>query len=184
MIEEPAPDHRDPAPGLSRRRILQNVAWSTPAIMVAAASPAYAVSGEPGRLTISDYGGSALHQGTRRVFAAARVACGSQDSVITGVLLGLGFNETTVPSQTPVLMPESSSSWVFASETVSSGIRYFTYAWTGAALSGSNTLTGALSIRVTAAGHGQFSTTFLIQASGTSLGTDVHSPQQSVTVSS
>lgn len=170
--------------GISRRKIIQNVAWTTPVILLATAAPAVAASGAVGNLRTSSIGGSARHSGgpNRYVFAHATVTCEPQDPEFSGLVLRFGFDSSLVGSQMPHVV--AGTNWQFSGETISGGVRYLIYSWTGTPLSGSYTSTTECSIRVLAHGHGSFSTQIHFSVSATSLGATVSPPEQTLNVQS
>ncbi|MBK8459976.1 MAG: hypothetical protein WAS07_14995 [Micropruina sp.] len=168
--------------GLPRRQLLGAAAWSVPAIIVASAAPAMAAS-TPGTLTVTNFAGSGRHSGGfgRRAFAQGRVTCGPDDAPITNVILSFGFDSALIADQTPTVIV--GTNWSYQGSTVVGSVRYFNYLWTGPTLSGANTSTTDLSIRVDGT-SGAFITTIYAKSTGISQGVPVASPVLTLNITS
>ena len=164
--------------GVSRRRVVQGVAWSVPAVLIATAAPAAAAS-LPGNLVLASVG---ANQDTSRLQVSMTVSymgdgAPRPDYPVTGITAKI-----TVPTAriiTPASATTTSPGWTLLTSGASGANTVFTFGYTGSlSASGSTTqLTAQIPKNDTITAF-----TLQVQAQGTSHGANVSAGPQSVSV--
>jgi hypothetical protein len=149
---------------IDRRRVLQGVAWATPAVVIATAVPAMAVSGSP------EEGGAIVIVSSSAIYASgsltvkAQIAHTGNGAPVTGLKATISLPSWGMPGQTPTGV---GAGWQFSSyATVGSNI-VFTFTYVGGDLSAGNVAAAPLSASF--ANWSTSDTALTIGALGTSL---------------
>lgn len=162
--------------GLSRRRVLQGMAWATPAVVIASATPASAASQdlEPGDIVIAD---AAVQQNlTTLTVTATTAALGNPlarqvQQPVNGVTTVIPVPTSRVGAGTPTT---DSVGWIYVSSQVVGPSTLFTYQWVGGDVTPS-TPTGPLVAQIPkTAARTPFAVS--VQSFGTSAGQQTQSP--------
>ena len=185
--QQPSVDEARPevAGELSRRRIIQGVAWATPAVVIAAATPATAASPLvpivgtfPGGLVVSGASAnqteSVLTVTSSAVFTtggqAAAAPVGSVSTVISVPTARVGTGTAST----------ASAGWVYQNKTTSGSNTLFTYQWVAGAVNASTPTGPLVALIPKTAGRTAFAVS--VQSTGTSVSVPVTSPAVSATV--
>lgn len=153
------PQSRDPAGGTSRRAFVRSVAWTTPVIVVAAAAPAFAASGElPARLKFNGtpalYG--AQYTGSRPTRLETQLAVRNDyyaqfpdvSATLTTVTVRVSYPSSIVTNASPTFV--TGTGWRYTRKAVVGSMRVFTFTYTGNLTPGGAD-SGPLTYRVTLA---------------------------------
>lgn len=136
---------------ISRRRVLQGVAWAAPAIVIASAVPAAAASTDPYVLAV--LGASARrvasNSGPFQLEVQAAVAQASGDQAVSNVTMRVEFPAALIPWNSTPTLHSSSTGWTLTSQGVTGAVTAFTYSYNSALSSGVTTtlkLTATLNV--------------------------------------
>lgn len=171
---EQTPDATE-ASGLSRRHILQGVAWATPAVVIATAAPAAAVSAVVQQAVVgalSVVSPTAAYASSHLTVGAQVAYSGAQNGApVTGLTVTMTFSGSVLSGgQTPTAIPNG---WTFLGWTSApnSGTYVFTFRYDGGALSVAQPAAAPLSAKF--ANWQTWGGAVAIAAAGTSLNVPV-----------
>ncbi|WP_062292721.1 hypothetical protein [Demequina phytophila] len=142
-----------PSGALSRRRVIQGIAWTTPAILVATASPPAAASTGEEELpasTLALAGVKAAINANDFVVEGTVVYGGSTTSgagaPVSGVTLEFSLPTARVTGAAPTIA--SGAGWGYSGKAADGSNTVFTFAWQLAGVSSSSPSTNALTVTV------------------------------------
>jgi hypothetical protein len=132
------------APAISRRRVLQGVAWATPAVVVATAVPSAAASVELGAIAFS--GTSAYMNSTTLTVTGRFVFVGSSSALpVTNVVATIVVPTARVTTAAPT---PTGAGWTYTGRTTSGSNTLYTFSWASADLTSVNNATTLLSVAI------------------------------------
>jgi len=136
--------------GVSRRRVVQGVAWSVPAVLIATAAPAAAASpAVQGRIALT---GSSAAMNTANFFVTTNVnylGDGSPhpDYPVSGITIEVAIPTNRVVAGSPGV---AALDWSYVGSIASGGITRYTFQWNGLPLSSTSPATSRVTVRVPA----------------------------------
>lgn len=137
--------------GVSRRRVVQGVAWSVPAVLIATAAPAAAASpAVQGGLALTN---SSMTVNGSNIFVATTVVyvgdgSPSPDFPVTSMTIEVSIPTARISGENPGV---AALDWSYVGKTTSGTNTIFTFRWNGLPLEGSNPAASTVTVRIPAA---------------------------------